>query len=397
MGDKKFGAIILAAGFSSRMGRFKPLLPLGDKTVIERVIAMLKAVGIQEILVVSGYNRESLSLIILREKVKEVFNPRFEEGMFTSIQAGVAALPYNLSGFFIVPVDCPLMPRGILVKMMKDFDPDRFTVPCYRGKKGHPLLVPERFRWDILKHDGEGGLKAITDKDFNLMNRMETDFEGIVMDMDTPKAYKELQEYLKRGCVSEDLLSLAQGRRFFLIRHGQIRQHREKIFLGQTNVPLSEEGKRQAQEAGQVLSGYRLETDCIYSSDLLRASETAEIIKAETGISSLVLNKGFREMNLGPWDGKYIREIRETMPQEYEKRGKNLMIYKMGHGSENFFDLQYRVVKALKEMLKKDRNRDVILIAHSGVLRVICNNLEGKDVSDPWQKMKNGQVRLVNG
>lgn len=392
---KRFGACILAAGFSSRMGRFKPLLPLGDKTVIERVLAVSKAAGMKDIAVVTGYSREALLPIIEREAAVEVYNSDFEKGMFTSIQAGAAAMPSDLEGFFIMPVDCPLVTEQVLRQLMEQFERDKFAVPCYRGKKGHPLLVPECFRQEIVTHDGKGGLKTITDRDFDRMKRIETGYEGVILDMDTPKAYAEILEYLKRGCRSESLRRLAEGRRFFLVRHGQIRQHKEKIFLGQTDVPLSEEGCKQAEAVGEELKNICLHTDRLYSSDLLRAAQTAKAIQEQTGLERLVLDKGLREMNLGPWDGKFISEIKERMPEEYEKRGKHIMTYKMGHGSENFFDLQYRVVKALIRILKSDSSRDIVIVAHSGVLRVICTNLEGMDVSRHWDKMKNGQVRML--
>ena len=84
------------------------------------------------------------------------------------------------------------------------------------------------------------------------------------------------------------------------------------------------------------------------------------------------------------------------MPEEFEKRGKHLMIYKMGHESENFFDLQYRVNKTLIDLLKNDSADDIVITAHSGVLRVICNNLKGKDVSEDWDKLNNGEIRIIN-
>ena len=393
--NKKFGAVVLAAGFSSRMGAFKPLLPLGEKTVIERILGLLKAVGIKDIVVVTGHNRYELIPTIHEYKVREVFNAKFEEGMFTSIQAGARALKEGLDGFFIMPVDCPLISMKILRTMAREFDPEKFAVACYRGKKGHPLLVPEKFRHEIINHDGKNGLKPITDRDFSLMQRIEAGYEGVVMDMDTPEAYEEMKAYLANGCISDDLEELAKGRRFILIRHGQIQQHAEKIFLGQTDVPLSETGREQAIAAADEVEALELCTEYIYTSDLQRAAETARIVQFGTDIPKLVKNAGFREMNLGPWDGKFISEIREIMPEEYEKRGQNLMIYKMGHGSENFYDLQYRVCKALIKVLKEDANRDIVIVAHSGVLRVICNNLQGGDVADKWEKMKNGEVRII--
>lgn len=396
MTDKRFGALILAAGFSSRMGKFKPLLSLGDELVIERVLKVSKSVRIKDIVVVTGYKKEALVPIIRRQGAREAFNPDFEKGMFTSIQAGAAAMPSDLDGFFIMPVDCPLMTGAVLEGLIGQFEEDRFCVPCYRGKKGHPLLVPITYREEIICHDGTNGLKAITDRDPEKMKRIEVDDEGVVMDMDTPQAYEEIKAYLSRGCRSESLTALAAGRRFFLIRHGQIRQHKEKIFLGQTDVPLSGEGRQQAAAAAEKLASIPLQTDRIYASDLLRASESAQIIAQHIGEKKLIMEPGLREMNLGPWDGKFISQIKQEYPEEYQRRGRDLMTYKMGNGSENFFDLQYRVVKTLIKILKEDQNRDLILVAHSGVLRAVSNNLRGKDIAEPWDKLGNGQMETID-
>ena len=377
------------------MGSFKPLLPIGDKTVIERAIRVSKAVGIQQIIVVTGHNREALLPVLKREGAKEVFNSEFEKGMFTSIQSGAAAMPPETDGFFIMPVDCPLITEAVLTSLMRQFEPDKFAVPCYRGKKGHPLLVPRCYLREIADHHGEGGLKAITDRDYSKMKRIETGHEGVVMDMDTPGAYEEIKAYLAGGCKSESLEALARGRRFFLIRHGQIRQHKEKIFLGQTDIPLSGQGRKQAKAAGEQLASREPITDRVYSSDLLRASQTAEIIRQHAAIANLIWEPGFREMNLGPWDGKFISQIKSEFPLEYEKRGQNLMTYKLGHGSENFFDLQYRVRKALIEILKQDKRGDIIIVAHSGVLRAVSNNLKGKDIADEWEKLGNGEMEII--
>lgn len=395
MDKRQFGICILAAGFSSRMGRFKPLLPLNDEPVIERVLRVSKAAGIRQRVVVTGYNREALAPLLEKNGAVEVRNPRFEEGMFTSIQAGVSALPRNLDGFFVLPVDCPLVTKEVLAALEQSFEPDKFSVPCYRGKKGHPLLIPAMYRQAILRHDGTGGLKAITDKDYDKMKRIEVREEGVVMDMDTPRAYENIKEWIAGKDRFEDFTKLAEGRRFFLVRHGQIRQHKEKIFLGQTDVPLSEKGRIQAEEAAEHLSGFSFQTDRIYASDLLRASQTAEILREKSGIAHVIEEKGLREMNLGLWDGRFIREIKREFPEEYEKRGQNLMIYKQGRGSENFFDLQYRVIKTLIGILRNDPSPDVIVAAHSGVLQAIANNLQGKDISDSWDKMENGEVRVI--
>lgn len=386
--NKRIGAIILAAGYSSRMGRFKPALHIGDKTIIARLIASFYDAGIKDIVVVSGHKREELKLLINDLNVAEAYNKNYADGMFTSIQSGVRQINRDFDGFFLVPADCPLMEKETIQVLLNEIKDDKsFVVPCYRGKKGHPLYIPMKYREEILSYDGKNGLKGITDKYNDLMIRIETDRESVVLDMDTPKAYEELKEFFERGMKSDDVRSVAEGRRFYLIRHGQPQQHKDKIFLGQTDVPLSELGKKQAWIAKANLPE---NIDKIYSSDLKRALETAKIICPE-----VIEIKGFREMNLGNWDGRYIEDIKKEVPELYKKRGNDIFGFKIGNKSENFYDLQYRVVKSLINILKKDDSETIFITAHSGVIRCIENNIKGGSVQDEWAKLETGQVRII--
>lgn len=386
--NSRIGAVILAAGYSSRMGAFKPGLYIGDETVISRLVGSFRSVGISDIVVVSGHNRQELLSLINGLEVTESYNEKYPEGMFTSIQAGVQKTDKALRGFFLIPVDCPLLEAetiDLLVSQIRD--DSSFVVPCYRGKKGHPLYIPMKYRDEILNYNGNGGLKAITDKYDELMIRVETGRESTVMDMDTPAAYEELKSFYQRGMKSESLAELAKGRCFYLIRHGQPQQHRDKIFLGQTDVPLSDEGRKQAEAARAALpAGIRR----IYSSDLKRAMQTAEIIGGQ-----IIAAKGFREMNLGSWDGRYIEDIKREYPELYQKRGRNIFAFKTGNKAENFYDLQYRTVKSLIGILKKDSSPEIFIVAHSGVIRCIETNLRGGSVEDEWQKPDTGQIRVV--
>ena len=386
--NSRIGAVILAAGYSSRMGAFKPGLHIGDETVISRLVGSFRAAGISDIVVVSGHNRQELWSLINGLEVTESYNENYPKGMFTSIQAGVQKTDKALRGFFLIPVDCPLLEAETIDLLVSNIrDDSSFVVPCYRGKKGHPLYIPMKYRDEILSCDGNGGLKAITDKYDDQMIRIETGRESTVMDMDTPAAYEELKSFYQRGMKSESLAELAKGRCFYLIRHGQPQQHRDKIFLGQTDVPLSDEGRKQAEKARAALPvGIRR----IYSSDLKRAMQTAEIIGGQ-----IIATKGFREMNLGSWDGRYIEDIKREYPELYQKRGRNLFAFKTGNKAENFYDLQYRTVKSLIDILKKDSSPEIFIVAHSGVIRCIETNLRGGSVEDEWQKPDTGQIRVV--
>jgi Uncharacterized MobA-related protein len=112
----KSAAIILAAGFSSRMGSDKALLDLNGKPVLERIVSSYQAVGIGQIVVVSGQNHAALVQLCL--PVELVRNPAPENGMFSSIQTGVAALGPATDAFFVQPVDIPLVSPATLTGLL---------------------------------------------------------------------------------------------------------------------------------------------------------------------------------------------------------------------------------------------------------------------------------------
>ncbi|HML37807.1 MAG TPA: histidine phosphatase family protein [Bacillota bacterium] len=443
MENGKIVGLILAAGYSSRMGAFKPLLQIGDMTAVEQVSSALKNAGITRIIGVTGFQRERLSSVFASEGILEAYNPDFDRGMFTSIKAGIAKAMEGCpaeggaapEGFFLMLVDSPLIPAEVLRLILREHekDPSAFIVPCFRGKKGHPLFIPAQYGSEILAYDGEGGLKAITNRYEDRLIRLEVGTESVVLDMDTQEGYREILEYyesrLKRardpagrqtdgegaGAGFEEEL---RGRRLFFVRHGEIRQHKEKIFLGQTDIPLSEKGREQAAFAAEELKRYGVSANRIYASDLSRAMETAEIIRDQLGRDSGVRGKDdsrgvgaemavvpeprFREMALGEWDGRYISEIREKYPEEYRKRGENLLTYKYGNGSENFYDLQYRVIKGFQGILKaereaKDKSGDIVIVSHSGVIGVLLSNLRRTELAEELKgRIPNGGVAVLD-
>ena len=230
----EYVGLILAAGYSSRMGDFKPLLPIGDMTAVQRVVTALKQGGVQKIIGVTGFQRKRLVSIFASEGIIEAYNPDFEQGMFTSIKAGLRkAMPgLKPEGFFLMPVDCPLVPPGVIGQIEEKHkeNPEAFIVPCFRGKKGHPLFIPVQYAGEILEYEGEGGLKAITGRYEDRLIRLEVGTEAVVLDMDTPEGYEEVLEYYKAhikqicgpdgkdGGFFEEAL---KGKRLFLVRHGE--------------------------------------------------------------------------------------------------------------------------------------------------------------------------------
>ena len=401
----RFAAVILAAGYSSRMKDFKPLLPVGGSTALEMLVGSVRAAGINDITVVTGYCRERLTPAICGLGVVEAYNGDYASGMFSSIKAGLRQAADSFSGaegFLLMPVDCPLIDSATIAAVAEAAreggeNGRDFYVPVFEGKKGHPLFIPAAYVDEICSWSGRGGLKAVTDRHWERMKRIPVSDEGCLLDMDTPAGYREILEFLAAGRKRPSLESLAAGRRFFFVRHGQTRQHDEKMFIGQYDVPLSDEGREQIRRTAAQLALCRPETDVIYTSDLVRARESAEILNeaAFGGKARIAGCSGLREISLGEWDGRPVREIRETYPAEYERRGSDIFTFKTGNGAENFYDMQYRAVKELRRILQADRSRDIVIVTHSGVIRALENNLRGMRVDDGWQQIQKGDYRKV--
>jgi broad specificity phosphatase PhoE/CTP:molybdopterin cytidylyltransferase MocA len=393
------------------MGEFKALLDVGGKPAAARQADALREAGVSEIVFVTGHERERLADLIRAKGAVEAFNERFADGMFTSVKTGLEkALSLacgSVSAFLLLPVDCPLASvsaiRSLLDAHMKN--PGRFIVPCYRGKKGHPLLIPAEAVPEITAHGGDGGLKAVTAGHGDMI-RVETDDEGVVLDMDSPAGYEEIKAYCARVSAPDAILDaraairLFTGR-IFLIRHGETREHAEKIFLGQTDVPLSDKGREQAAAAGKKLSERGAEANVVYTSDLVRASETAEIIAKALGASknglvpSIARDARLREIHLGDWEGRFIREIKESCPDEYARRGENILTWKIGHEGENYYDLRYRAEKWLRDTLPGAH--EIVAAAHIGVIRVILAAFSGIAPLDAWMlKIPRGSVIELN-
>ena len=209
-------AVVIAAGLSRRMGEFKPLLDIGGRPALLRLIDSIKAAKIARIVVVTGHRCD-----IVEETVKSfdaeidlVFNDRYEEGMFTSVKTGVkyAAMAMATQAL-LFPVDVPLVRTGTIRDFFDTYDattagltPKPFAVPVCRGKNGHPLLIPCEYFDEILEYEGEGGLKAVRNKYDETLMKMDTDDEGCLLDMDTPEDYEKLLKYYEASGSKSDAI-----------------------------------------------------------------------------------------------------------------------------------------------------------------------------------------------
>jgi putative nucleotidyltransferase with HDIG domain len=191
-------AIVLAAGLSERMGCFKPLLPLGTKRTIERVVDLFKAGGINDILVVAGHRASDLCRAIEPLNIRRVINSEYQKGMFTSVLVGLRALPDQCRAFFIHPVDIPLVrPQTVqrLTRAIKD-SPAVVVYPTFSRRRGHPTLIRTCLVPSIIQWSGDGGLEACLQHYKADSLELPVVDEAVLFDLDTPGDYDRMQTRL---------------------------------------------------------------------------------------------------------------------------------------------------------------------------------------------------------
>jgi broad specificity phosphatase PhoE/CTP:molybdopterin cytidylyltransferase MocA len=434
-----FTAIVPAAGYSSRMGAFKPLLALGGKPALVRLLDSITAAGIRDIIVVTGHRHEEIDRVLSTYRagdreiygdgspvLRAVYNEDYANGMFSSVRAGLSAALDRVAarehagpgGVLIFPVDTPMVSSKTIDRLVSEYGKLRerahgaaaktvpaspCLVPTFLGKKGHPLLLPADMLPFIISFNGDEGLKGALAASGGEMRLIETDDEGTVLDMDVPDDYEDmllLAEFAERGrpaeLVTQD--SFNAYSRVFLVRHGEIRQHSGKILLGQTDVPLSDAGRAEAAEAAEKLAALGVGAGArIVASDLSRTAETARIIANRLGqnLSSIELYSGLREIDLGGWDGQMKGDIERKFPQEYATRGTDIITWKAS-GGENYYDVRYRVLRTLRRILMTHpqaetnaggtdagaQTRDLIIVTHAGPIRAINSVLAAASLAE---------------
>jgi molybdenum cofactor cytidylyltransferase len=200
--EPRLAAIILAAGLSSRMGALKALLPLGPETTLARTVRLFKEAGCRDVIVVLGHESDKTAPEALAAGATPVKNPEYQQGMFTSVLAGVNALAPETGAFFVLPVDIPLVRPAVLDALRQALATAPQNIPAarpvFRGVPGHPPLFTRRAISVILNHDGQGGLAGALDKLPGGVLDVPVPDANILMDMDQPWDYLRILARLDR-------------------------------------------------------------------------------------------------------------------------------------------------------------------------------------------------------
>jgi molybdenum cofactor cytidylyltransferase len=189
-------AVILAAGESRRLGGAKLLLPYGRTTIIETVINKVTSSKVERTLVVLGSHWRTLKELIKKYPVVTAVNPRFKQGMLSSIQRGISALPRNCRAAVVVLGDQPDVRPGVINLLLADYrrEGKGIVVPVYGQNRGHPLLVDLKFRNEIAGLNPEVGLRDLLQKHPQDILEVRVPRSSVLLDIDTPEDYRKAKK-----------------------------------------------------------------------------------------------------------------------------------------------------------------------------------------------------------
>lgn len=226
--DNKTAALILAAGYSSRAPGLKPLLPWGDSTVIETEVRMFCQAGITDITVVIGHRADELMPLLADLPVRPVFNQRYDQGMFSSVLCGVRDFGPDTHGFFLLPVDMPLV-RSHTVKLLSRAHRKTgaaIVYPVFLGRRGHPPLISARLIPAVLAWNRPEGLRQLLEQHEATACEAVVQDEGVLRDIDTLDDYQEMtRRWRQRHFPTPDecdAILAKMGTPADVVRHGRL-------------------------------------------------------------------------------------------------------------------------------------------------------------------------------
>jgi molybdenum cofactor cytidylyltransferase len=204
----EFHGMVLAAGLSSRMGAFKPLLKLKEKTMLEYSVDSMLQAGVSQVIVVLGHRADELEGLLRAHYdpalLTFIRNQHYAESdMLTSVKIGISALPI-CEAFYLLPGDMPAIHKSTFLDLKKGMEKTKAMVafPTIGGQRKHPPLISWKFIKNILDFKCEGGLREVWKQFENDVITVPVEDRGCMLDVDTQADYNRLIDYMANSSLS---------------------------------------------------------------------------------------------------------------------------------------------------------------------------------------------------
>lgn len=185
--------LILAAGKSERMGEPKAFLPYSGGTFLSVLYSTLRASWLDVVRVVVGHGSGEIIFHTGYERERFVMNDNWEQGMLSSIQAGLRALePLDPEAVMLFPVDNPTVSVELVNRIISEYrgSDKQIVVPVYEGKRGHPVLFARTVFPELMSASAEVGARAVVRKDPSRVLELPVKDSSVLVDIDTPEDYR---------------------------------------------------------------------------------------------------------------------------------------------------------------------------------------------------------------
>jgi molybdenum cofactor cytidylyltransferase len=199
----RIAAIVLAAGLARRMGSPKVLLPWGHSpSILDHIVAQLKAAEVDHILVVTGHEAGKVREIAARHDVEIVHNPDYATGeMLSSLKVGVRALPEKVAAALVVLGDQPRIQPEIVQRVVQAYTEGKGSIvaPSYQMRRGHPILIDRRYWDELLALPADGAPRDLINAHADEIAYVTVDTDSVLGDVDTPEDYEEERRRAGQG------------------------------------------------------------------------------------------------------------------------------------------------------------------------------------------------------
>ncbi|MFQ5670541.1 MAG: NTP transferase domain-containing protein [Acidobacteriota bacterium] len=187
------GGVVLAAGFSRRMGVPKALLRIGHETFLGHWLAGLESAGVGQVRVILGRDAAAIRSRHPLPEDQVVVNPAPERGMLSSLLAGLDRLSPALPGVLLCPVDHPCVSPGEIRALLARLSPGRVVVPVHDGRRGHPVLFARELFHELRAAPPGVGARWVVRADPGRVVEVPCG-PGVLVNIDTPADYRRLAE-----------------------------------------------------------------------------------------------------------------------------------------------------------------------------------------------------------
>jgi molybdenum cofactor cytidylyltransferase len=188
------GAVILAAGGSSRMGEPKQLLTIAGQPMVRRVTQGVCAAGLDQVVVVVGAHAQAVQKALGGLAVQIVHNRAWAEGMSSSLRTGLDALRRDIQAALVVLADQPGLTPDLVRSLVVHYQTTRAPIvaPFYRGRRGNPVLFDRALFADLRGVEGDQGGRDLLIRYQDRVQRVEVDDPASLLDVDTRQDYRTL-------------------------------------------------------------------------------------------------------------------------------------------------------------------------------------------------------------